>query len=84
MLAWIIVCSRLAYLSHKGFVEVKWIAMENITRSALTNASGQVVHAFNNTATHFAAHPSVVSASGLPIATAVRFVLGLLMGFNKG
>ena len=45
---------------------------------------GQVVHAFNNTASQFAAHPSVVSTSGLPIATAVGFVPGLLMGFKKG
>ena len=74
----------LSYLSYGGLIDVKWIAMENITRSALKNVSGQVVHAFNNTGTHFAAHPSVVSTSGLPIATAVGFVPGLLMGFKKG
>jgi uncharacterized membrane protein (Fun14 family) len=76
--------AALAYLSYKGFVDVKWIAMKNATRSALTNASGQVVHALNNTATQFAAHPSAVSASGLPIAVAVGFVPGLLIGFKKG
>jgi len=58
--------------------------MENATRSALTNATGQVVHALKNTATQFAAYPSAVSASGLPIAAAVLFVPGLLMGFKKG
>ena len=58
--------------------------MENITRSALTSASGQVDHALNNTATQFAAHQSAVSTSGLPIADAVGFVPGLLMGFKKG
>ncbi len=34
-------------------MDVKWVAMENATRSALTNASEQVVHALNNTATQF-------------------------------
>jgi uncharacterized membrane protein (Fun14 family) len=74
----------LTYLSYKGLIDVKWVAMENITRSALTNASGQVVHALNNTATQFAAHPSAVSASGLPIAAGAGFIPGLLMGFKKG
>lgn len=58
--------------------------MENATRNALSNASGQVVHALNNTATQVAAHPSALSASGLPIAAAVGFVPGLLTGFEKG
>jgi uncharacterized membrane protein (Fun14 family) len=76
--------AALAYLSYKGLIDVKWVAMENVTRSALTNASGQVVHALNNTATQFVSHPSTVAASGLPIAAAVGFVPGLLMGFKKG
>lgn len=76
--------AALAYLSYKGLIDVKWIAMENATRSALTNASGQVVHALNITATQFAAHPSAVSTSGLPIAAAIGFVPGLLTGFKKG
>ena len=76
--------AALAFLSYKGVIDVKWVAMENVTRSALTNASGQVVHALNNTATQFAAHPSAVTASGLPISAAVGFVPGLLMGFKKG
>jgi uncharacterized membrane protein (Fun14 family) len=76
--------AALAYLSYKGLIDVKWVAMENVTRSALTNASGQVVQALNNTATQFAAHPSTVAASGLPIAAMFGFVPGLLMGFKKG
>jgi uncharacterized membrane protein (Fun14 family) len=75
--------AALAYLSYKGLIDVKWVAMENVTRSALSNASGQVVHALNNTATQFAAHPSAVSTSGLPIAVAIGFVPGVLMGFKK-
>jgi len=50
--------AALAYLSYKGFIDVKWIAMENATRSAFKNVAGRAVHALNSTATQFAAHPS--------------------------
>jgi uncharacterized membrane protein (Fun14 family) len=76
--------AALAFLSYKGLMDVKWVAMENATRSALMNASGQVVQALNNTVTQFAAHTSSVSTSGLPIAAATGFVPGLLTGFKKG
>jgi hypothetical protein len=59
-------------------------AMENASRSTLTDASEQVVHAFNNTATQFASHQSAVAASGLPVTAMVGFVPGLMMGFRKG
>jgi len=35
----------LAYLSYRGWVDVRWVAMEDASRSMLTNASEQVVHA---------------------------------------
>jgi uncharacterized membrane protein (Fun14 family) len=76
--------AALAYLSYKGLIDVKWVAMENATRSALTNASEQVVHALNNTATQYAVHPTTVATSGLPIAAVFGFVPGVLMGFKKG
>jgi uncharacterized membrane protein (Fun14 family) len=76
--------AALAYLSYNGLIDVKWVAMENATRSALTNATGQIVHALNNTATQFAAHPSTVATSGLPIVAMFGFVPGLLTGFKKG
>ena len=76
--------AALAYLSYKGLIDVKWVEIENITRSSLTNASGQVVQEFNNTATQFAAYPFAVATSGLPIAAAIGFVPGLLTGFKKG
>ena len=71
-------------LSYRGWVDVKWVAMEDASRSTLTNASEQVAHALNNTATQFASHPSTVAASGLPIGATFGFVPGLLMGFRKG
>jgi uncharacterized membrane protein (Fun14 family) len=55
--------AALAYLVYKGLIDVKWVAMENVTRSALTNVSGQIVQALNNTSTQFASHPSAVSTS---------------------
>ena len=74
----------LAYLSYRGWVDVKWAAMEDASRSTLTNASEQVVHVLNTTATQFASHPSAVAASGFPIAATFGFVPGLMMGFKKG
>jgi uncharacterized membrane protein (Fun14 family) len=74
----------LAYLSYGGWVDVKWLPMEDTSRITLTNASLQVVNALNNTATQFASHPSTVAASSLPIAAMVGFVPGLMMGFMKG
>jgi hypothetical protein len=74
----------LAYLSYRGWVDVKWAAMGDASRSTLTNASEQVVHALNNTAMQFASHSSAVGASSLPVAAMVGFVPGLMMGLKKG
>jgi uncharacterized membrane protein (Fun14 family) len=74
----------LAYLSYKGWIDVKWMEMENATKTTLTNVAGQAIHALNNTATQFAAHTSSASTSGLPIAAATGFIPGLLTGFKKG
>ena len=75
--------AALAYLSYRGWVDVKWAAMEDASRSTLTNAPEQVVNALNNTATQFAAHPSSLSASGLPIVAMFGFIPGLMMGLKK-
>ena len=72
------------YLSYRGWVDVKWAAMEDASRSTLTNASEQIVNAVNNTVTQFTSHASSLSASGLPIAAMFGFVPGLMMGFKKG
>jgi uncharacterized membrane protein (Fun14 family) len=48
----------LAYVSYRGWVDVKWVAIEDASRSTLTNASEQVVNALNNTTTQFAAQSS--------------------------
>ena len=74
----------LAYLSYRGWVDVKWAVMEDASRGTLTNASEQIAHALNTTATQFASHPPPVVVSGLPIAAVFGFVPGLMMGFKKG
>ena len=76
--------AALAYISYKGLIDVKWVEIENATRSSLISVAGQVIHALNNTATHFSARPSVAAASGLPIATMFGFVPGLMMGLKRG
>jgi uncharacterized membrane protein (Fun14 family) len=76
--------AALSYLAYKGWIDVKWAAMEDASRSTLTDASDQVVHALNNTATQFAAHPSAVATSGLPVAAMFGFVPGLMIGIKKG
>ncbi|MGB8936182.1 MAG: FUN14 domain-containing protein [Candidatus Nitrosopolaris sp.] len=74
--------AALAYLSYRGWVDVKWVAMEDASRSTLTSASEQTVNALNNTATQFALHRSTVAASGLPMAATFGFVPGLMMGLK--
>jgi uncharacterized membrane protein (Fun14 family) len=74
----------LAYLSYRGWIDVKWAVMQDASRSTLTNTSEQVVHALNSTATQFAVHPSNLGAPALPIAATFGFVPGLMMGFRKG
>jgi uncharacterized membrane protein (Fun14 family) len=73
----------IAYLSYRGWVDIKWVVMEDASRRTLTNASEQIAHALNTTATQFAAHPSA-AASGLPIAAMFGFVPGVMIGFKKG
>jgi uncharacterized membrane protein (Fun14 family) len=68
----------LAYLSYRGWLDVKWVAMEDASSSTLTSASEQVIQALNNTVTQFSSHPSTIAASGIPIAM-FGFVPGLMM-----
>ena len=76
--------AALVFLSYRGWVDVKWAAMEDASRSTLTNASEQVINVLNNTATQFTSHPSTVAASGLPVAAVFGFVPGLIAGLKKG
>jgi uncharacterized membrane protein (Fun14 family) len=74
----------LAFLSYKGWIDVKWTAMENATGSILANVTTQAIHTINNTASQFATHSSTIAASGLPITAGFGFVPGLMIGFKRG
>jgi uncharacterized membrane protein (Fun14 family) len=71
----------LSYLSYRGWINARWIEMENATKVTLTNVAG---HALNNTASQFAAHSTAVEAAGLPVAAAFGFMPGLMFGLRKG
>jgi hypothetical protein len=51
--------------SYKGWIDVKWIEMENATMTTLTNVAGQVGHALNNTASQFVAHSTTIDIPSL-------------------
>jgi uncharacterized membrane protein (Fun14 family) len=74
----------LSYLSYRGWIDVKWMEMENATKATLKTVAGQVGHALNNTASQFATHSTMVEAAGLPMAAAFGFMPGLLLGLRKG
>jgi uncharacterized membrane protein (Fun14 family) len=74
----------LAFLSYKGWIDVRWTAMENGARLALANATTQALHTLNDTASQFATHSSTIAASGLPLAAGMGFVPGLMIGFKRG
>jgi uncharacterized membrane protein (Fun14 family) len=73
----------LSYLSYRGWINARWIEMENATKVTLTNVAGQAVHVLNNTSSQFAAHSTTVAA-GLPVAAAFGFMPGLMFGLRKG
>jgi uncharacterized membrane protein (Fun14 family) len=72
----------LSYLSYKGWIDVRWMEMENAAKGTLTNVAGQAVHVLNNTASQFAAHSASVEEAGLPVAAAFGFMPGLLLGLR--
>jgi uncharacterized membrane protein (Fun14 family) len=73
----------LAFLPYKGWIDVKWMEMENATRSTLADVTTQALHTLNDTALQLATHSSI-AASGLPLATGIGFVPGLMFGFKRG
>jgi uncharacterized membrane protein (Fun14 family) len=74
----------LAFLAYKGWIDVKWIEMENGAMLALANITTQTLHTLNVTASQFATHSSMIAASGLPLAADIGFVPGLVIGFKSG
>jgi hypothetical protein len=58
----------LAYPSYKGWIDVKWLEMENATMTTLSNVDEYIVDALNNTVSQFATHSSTLATSELPIS----------------
>jgi uncharacterized membrane protein (Fun14 family) len=74
----------LAYLSYKGWIDVKWMEIESASRDTLTSVAGRAVDALNNTASQFVTHSSTIATSGSLIAAGLGFVPGLVIGFKRG
>jgi uncharacterized membrane protein (Fun14 family) len=79
----------LAYLSYKGWVNVQWPVVENQTQQMVYNASAQVLHMINDTASKFASatttsHGLLIGESGVtPIAAGAGFIAGFTLGLKK-
>jgi uncharacterized membrane protein (Fun14 family) len=69
--------------SYKGWINVRWIKMENATKVTSTNVAGQVEHALNNTASQFAAHSTSIEAASLPMGAAIGFTSRSMFGLRK-
>jgi hypothetical protein len=74
----------LSYLSYKRWIDVRWIEIENATKTKLTNVAGQGVQVLNNTASQFAIHSSTIQVASLPVAAAFGFLPGLMFGLKIG
>ena len=75
----------LAYLSVKGWINVQWQIVEDQTRQMVYNASAQVLHMINDTASKFASsttHSSLAAAQALPISASVGFMTGMFLGLK--
>ena len=70
----------LVFLSYKGWIDVRWTAMEIAARATLANLTTQAIHTLNDTPSQFAMHSS---SSGLPLAAGIGFVPGLMFGFKR-
>jgi uncharacterized membrane protein (Fun14 family) len=75
----------LAYLSYKGWINVQWQIVEDQTKQMAYNASAQVLHMINDTATKFAtsiAHSSLAAAQAMPISASIGFMTGMFLGLK--
>lgn len=70
----------LAFLFYKGWITANWNTIQNQTQSFAYNASAQVLHMVNDTASKFAGHPSLAHAETTPISAAIGFTAGFALG----
>jgi uncharacterized membrane protein (Fun14 family) len=72
----------LAFLSYKGWITANWNTIQDQTQSFVYNASAQVLHMVNDTASKFAAHPSL-AGEATPISAAIGFTTGFALGVRR-
>src|SRR5262249_29470810 len=73
----------LAFLSYRDWITANWNTIQDQTQSFAYNASAQVLHMVNNTASKFAfanTHPSLAHAEATPISAAIGFMAGFASG----
>jgi len=69
----------LAFLSYRGWITANWNTIQDQTQSFAYNTSAQVLHNVNDTASKFAAHPSL-AGEATPISAAIGFTTGFALG----
>jgi YVTN family beta-propeller protein len=66
-----------------GNIYVRWQIIEDQTRHMAYNASAQVLHIINYTASKFVAtHSSLAAAQAMPISASVGFMTGMFLGLK--
>jgi uncharacterized membrane protein (Fun14 family) len=74
----------LAFLAYKGWIDVKWTAMEISTSSTLENVTTKLMHTVTDTASQISTHSPTIASSRLTLAAGIGFVPRLMFGFKKG
>jgi uncharacterized membrane protein (Fun14 family) len=72
----------LAFLSYRGCITANWNTIQDQTQSFAYNTSAQVLHIVNDTASKFAAHPSL-AGEATPISAAIGFTTGFALGVTR-
>jgi len=72
----------LAFLSYRGWITANWNTIQDQTQSFAYNTSAQVLHIVNDTASKFAAHPSL-AGEATPISAAIGFTTGFVSGIRR-
>jgi uncharacterized membrane protein (Fun14 family) len=70
----------LAFLSYRGRITASWNTIQDQTQSFAYNASVQVLHMVNDTASKFAVHPLLAHAEATPISAAIGFTASFVLG----
>lgn len=78
----------IAFLSYKGYITTNWPVIQDQTQRFAYNASQQVLHIINDTASKFQTYHGhigvgLISAEGTPIAAGLGFATGFVLGIRR-